>query len=291
MDVDGLFCKVDDFCKDFEATYKTQLLSSGQSKRNRNLSLSISEMMSIILLFQQSCYRHFKGFYTRFVTEQMRTYFPTLISYSRFIQLMPRVMVYLIAFLNSIRGKTTGISYVDSTTISVCKNKRIKQHKVFRGIATRGKSSMGWFYGFKLHIIVNDNGELLAWKLTQGHIDDRKPVPYLCTHLFGKLFADKGYISQSLTESLLKKGTRLFTSVRSNMKNKLLPLFDRILLRKRFIIETINDQLKNISQIEHSRHRSPLNFIVNLVAGLISYQLQPKKPSLNLCQTELALFS
>ena len=148
---------------------------------------------------------------------------------------------------------------------------------------------MGWFFGFKLHVIVNEKGELLAWKLRQGHVDDRKPVPDLCKHIFGKLFGDKGYISQSLTQTLLRQGIRLFTTLRSNMKHKVLPLIDRLLLRKRFIIETINDQLKNISQIEHSRHRSPLNFIVNLVAGLIAYQLQPKKPSLNLNPYNLAL--
>ena len=82
----------------------------------------------------------------------------------------------------------------------------------------------------------------------------------------------------------MQQGIHLITKLKSNMKNKLMVMTDKLLLRKRSIIETINDQLKNISQIEHSRHRSPLNFLVNLVSGLIAYTHQPKKPSLNLSQ-------
>jgi len=139
---------------------------------------------------------------------------------------------------------------------------------------------MGWFYGFKLHLIVNDMGELLAVHLTTANTDDRKPVDAMTKDLFGKLFGDKGYISQKLFESLYERGLELITNIRKNMKNSLMKLEDSLLLRKRFIIETINDQLKNISQIEHSRHRKPVNFAVNLIAGLIAYTYQPKKPSI-----------
>ena len=149
---------------------------------------------------------------------------------------------------------------------------------------------MGWFFGFKLHFIINDSGEIISWAITKGNIDDRHPVPDLAKTVKGKLFGDKGYISQPLFEKLFSQGTQLITSIRSNMKNKLMPIFDRILLRKRSIIETINDQLKNISQIEHSRHRSPINFLVNLIAALSAYQLKPKKPSLNLHFQQLSLF-
>ena len=149
---------------------------------------------------------------------------------------------------------------------------------------------MGWFYGFKLHLIVNERGELLTFRLTPGNVDDRHPVPRLVRELFGKLFGDKGYLSQSLFEMLFESGIELITNVRKNMNNRLMPLTDKLLLRKRAIIETINDQLKNISQIEHTRHRSVANFLVNLVAGLIAYCHQPKKPSLNLVPpSELAL--
>ena len=142
---------------------------------------------------------------------------------------------------------------------------------------------MGWFYGFKLHVVVNDAGELLSCCVSAANVHDTQPVPKLAAHLFGKLFGDKGYISKKLFEALFNAtGLHLLTKLRKNMKNALISLDDKLLLRKRAIIESINDQLKNISQIEHTRHRSPLNFLVNLFAGLIAYCLQPKKPSLGI---------
>ena len=170
---------------------------------------------------------------------------------------------------------------MDATAIKVCHNKRIPRHKVFAGIAARGKTTMGWFYGFKLHLIVNDRGEILACQLTPGNIDDRKPLLYLAKTLFGKLFGDKGYISQPLFDQLLAQGLELITPRRKNMQKRLMPPEDKLLLRKRSIIETINDQLKNISQIEPTRHRSIANSLVNLVCGLIAYCCQEKKPSLH----------
>ena len=140
-----------------------------------------------------------------------------------------------------------------------------------------------WFFGFKLHLVVNEQGELLNLKVTPGNIDDRQPVPDLLGSLFGQVFADRGYVSHSLCEKLfLEQGIEFFAKPRRNMKNCLMRLNDKLLSRKRSIIETIIDQLKNISQIEHSRHRSPVNFAVNLLCGLIAYSHQPKKPSLDL---------
>jgi len=142
---------------------------------------------------------------------------------------------------------------------------------------------LGWFFGFKLHLVFNDCGELLNTALTLGNTDDRKPVPNLVKHLFGKLFGDKGYLSQSLFEQLLRDfDIQLITKLKSNMKNRLIDLADKLLLRKRAIVECIIDQLKNISQIEHSRHRSVTNFVVNILCALIAYSHQPKKPSLHL---------
>jgi hypothetical protein len=181
-------------------------------------------------------------------------------------------------------GKVTGISFIDSTDITVCDNRRIHNHKVFESIAQRGKSSMGWFYGFKLHLVVNDKGELLSFTVTPGNVSDINPnvIDTLTKNLFGQLFGDRGYISSNLFQSLLDNGIHLVTKVRKNMKNKLMPLVDKILLRKRALIETINDELKNMCQIEHTRHRSIANFMVNLISGLTAYTYFPKKPSLHL---------
>ena len=279
-----LFCDVDDFCQDFLPVWRNQLLSAGEIQRQRARSLSISEIMTILIHFHQSHYRHFKAYYTEYVLERLQGEFPGLVSYTRFVEFIPSVLLPLCIYLRkNCLGTCTGISFIDSTSLAVCKNPRIHAHKVFSGLAKRGKTSTGWFFGFKLHLIFNDRGELLNLRLTPGNVDDRKPVPRMVRKLFGKLFADKGYLSKKLFEELLRTfHVQLITGIRSNMKNRLMPLMDKLLLRKRAITETIIDQLKNISQIEHSRHRSPINFLVNLLGGLIAYCHQPKKPSLHL---------
>ena len=244
--------------------------------------------MTIIIHFHQSHYRDFKTYYTDHVCQHLRAEFPNLVSYERFVSLIPSVLGPLGAYLKSLYGRCRGISFIDSTALMVFDNHRIHNHKVFAGVAQRGKGSMGWFYGFKLHLVVNDCGELLACQITSGNVDDREPVPTLCKRLFGKLIADLGYISQALFEQLLDSlGLQFITKLRKNMKNRLLPLIDKLLLRKRAIIESIVDQFKTISQIEHTRHRSPVNCFINILAGLIAYSHQPKKPSLNLFPTAL----
>ena len=216
----------------------------------------------------------------------------TAIKRARFIALLPSVLGPLSAYLRQQYGHCTGISFIDSTTLSVCDNHRIHCHRAFEGLAERGKSSMGWFYGFKLHFVVNDCGELLACRLTSGNVDDRTPVPILCSRLYGKLIGDKDYLSQPLFEQLMETfGLQLITKIKSNMKNRLMNLIDKLLLRKRSIVETVIDQLKNISQIEHTLHRSPVNFLVNVIAGLIAYCHQPKKPSLNINRFQPALIA
>jgi len=278
------FCDVDDFCQYFEPKWERHQLKSGLRQRRRKSRLSLSEVMTIIIHFHQSGYRTFKAYYLNHVQRHLNKEFPNLVSYSRFVRLMAQAMVPLIWYLITHCGQCTGISFVDSTPIQVCHNRRIKRHKVFAGLAAHGKTSMGWFYGFKLHLVVNEYGEILAFQLTPGNVDDRKPVPVLFKDLFGKVFADRGYISQDLFDELLQEQVQLITGIRKNMQNRLMIWTDKLLLRKRSIIETINDQLKNISQIEHSRHRSFINFLVNLVSGLIAYCLQPKKPSLHIHQ-------
>jgi hypothetical protein len=198
------------------------------------------------------------------------------------VELMPRAVVPLCAYLQTRLGQCSGISFIDSTSLKVCHNRRIHSHKVFEGCARRGKTSVDWFFGFKLHLVINDCGELLSLRLTPGNTDDRRPVPELVKELFGKLFGDKGYISQPLFETLYMDGLQLVTKLKTKMKNRLVSMFDRIMLRKRAIIESVMDQLKNISQIEHRRHRSVANCFVNLLAGLVAYTFREKKPALNI---------
>ncbi len=294
--VTAIFCSIDDFCLVFELALKKKQLSTVKKTRNRKFKMSTSEILTITVLFHLSGFRNFKHFYIFYVQKYLKGEFPETVSYNRFTELMQSNMLALSLYMKTCYlGKCTGISFIDSTPIRVCNNKRIYRNKVFKNIATRGKSTMGWFYGFKLHIIVNDKGELLEFVITQANIDDRFPLKQddFLSKIFGKLYADKGYVSKELTTLLFDQGLHLVTGIRNNMKNVLMTMRDKILLRKRSVIETINDQLKNIAQAEHSRHRSFCNFITNLVASLIAYSFQDKKPSIKFeteSTNQLALF-
>jgi hypothetical protein len=279
--ISDIFCLVDEFCKDFDETTRTFILGI-PSKRPPIMSKS--EVISICLLFHLSGFRCFKHFYMFYVQRHMQGEFPKTVSYNRFVELSQSVLMPMTIFLKTCcLGACSGISFVDSTPIRVCNNKRIKRNKVFKGIAEVGKSTMGWFYGFKLHIVINDRGEIVNFAITQANVDDREPLKNesFLKAVFGKLFADKGYISEKLTNILFVNDIHLVTSIRNNMKNSLMTMSDKILLRKRSVIETVNDELKNICQLEHSRHRSFANFIANIVAGLIAYSFLPKKPSIS----------
>ena len=238
LSLEELFCSVDDFCQTFEPQWKQQLLGVGLKLRNRQRSLSLSEIMTILIAFHQSCYRNFKTYYLEKVQTQWHNHFPKLVSYNRFVEWMPSTLIPLCAYLRSCFGTCTAISFMDSTSLKVCHNRRINQHKVFQNIAARGKTSVDWFFGLKLHLVVNDKGELLNFQVTPGNLDDRKPVPELLRHLFGKVFADKGYISQAMFKELLETmGVQVITKLKRNMKQRLMPLSDRLLLRKRAVIE------------------------------------------------------
>ena len=276
-----LFCQIDDFCQEtLPLLEKNQTTHSGRRRRRRRLAQS--EILTILVAIHQSAYRNFKSFYLVHVCQNWRSEFPGLVSYNRFIEFIPSVLWLMKAYLNGLMGTCSGISFIDSTALVVCQNPRIKQHKVFAGIAQRGKTSEGWFFGFKLHLVINDEGQLLNLALTAGNVNDVTPAKDLLGHLFGKVYGDKGYISGPLFKELFEQGVTLITKLRKNMKPKMMRLTDRILLRKRALIETVIDQLKNVSQVEHSGHRAAVGFLWNLMGALIAYCHQPKKPSLNL---------
>jgi Transposase DDE domain len=287
MDIVRLFYDCDEFCREFLPQLHARQVAQGTGQRERESSLSLSEVMTLVILFQTSGFRNFKTFYLQHVCRHLTPAFPHLVSYSRFVELEAEVLLPLAAFLTTRFGTCTGLSFIDSTPLKVCHNLRIKSHKVFRGVAQRGVSSTGWFYGFKVHLVINEQGDLLAAMFTPGNVDDRKPVPKLARRVWGKLFGDRGYISHDLFTRLWGHGVQLVTRLKKKMKNALLPLLDKILLRKRSLIETVNDQLKNICQLEHTRHRSLTNCVVNVLAALIAYTYQEKKPALHFTVDEL----
>ena len=256
-----LYCDVDDFCKVFIPQWQKQLLEDGTRKRQRECRMTMSEIMTIVISFHMSHYRDFKNYYIGYVSQFYHKDFPNLLSYTRFLEIMQRDISPMCAYFILLKGQPTGIEFIDSTT--------------------------GWFYGFKLHIIVNYKSEIVAAKVTTGNVHDTQPVAELARGLTDKLYGDKGYLSKALEKKLFDKGVKLITTVRKNMKAKAMSLWDRAMLSKRFIIETINDQLKNTSFIEHSRHRSMNGFMLNLMAGLVAYCLKENKPSLKLSDLEL----
>ena len=282
IDLTKAFSDVDDFCKVFMPAWLQSLLPAEKPQREREFTMSPSEVMTILILFHCSGFRNLKIFYTGYVSRMLNREFPNRVSYNRFVELEKSVLVPLCAYLNTRRVTSRGIAFVDSTPLRVCHNRRIPRHETFKDIAARGKTSVDWFYGFKLYLVIDDQGELVSFLVTPGNVDDRKRLKKMVKFIKGKLFGDKGYISKALQETLWEQGIQLITKLRRNMKKVFLEDFDKIMLRKRSIIETVNDQLKNISQLEHTRHRSLANFMVNVVCALIAYSWQPKKPSLNL---------
>ena len=282
-----IFCLVDDFCKEFEKAKKGHVLTreNGKKRRNKPCNLSDSEVITLLIFFHIGQFRNLKHYYLHYVQVHLRKEFPKTVSYNRFIELQQKAIIPMAIFLKtSCLGECTGVSFIDSTPLRACHIRREHSNKVFKGLAAKGQCSIGWFFGFKLHLIINDKGEILDFMLTQGNVDDREPLKNKSFHdkIFGKLFGDKGYISQTLFEQLFINGIHLITKLRKNMKNSLMHIQDKIMLKKRALIETVNDELKNICQLEHTRHRSFENFLTNLLSGLIAYSFFPKKPALNL---------
>jgi hypothetical protein len=235
--------------------------------------------MSIEIMFHLSGFRDFKTFYEYGIKGRYQGHFKELPCYERFVQLKKKLFLPLSILLQSLRGEKNGLYIADSTSIAVCHNKRISSHKVFKDLAARGKTSMGWFYGFKLHVVINSKGELIAVKFTTGNTDDRSALEAMTKELQGKLFADKGYISKTLFTKLWKRGLQLITGIRKNMKNHLMPLLDKLMLRGRFIVESVFHVMKNHMNLEHSRHRTHVNFCVNLLACLVAYSFRKNKPA------------
>ena len=272
------FCQFDDFCQAFGPHWQARLLSQGAQpakKRGPQAGLADSEIMTILVLYHSSQFRHFKAFYEGVVLTWLRSAFPKAPCYARFIALTHHVGVPLTVFRLSRMGRRTGIYYIDSTALPVCHTRRIGRHKVFAGLAARGKTSTGWFFGFKLHLVFNHERQIVALKLTPGHVNDTTPVPDLTQELIGTVFGDKGYVGQDLAHKLLRRGLALMTRVRRNMKRLPVSFLDKALLNGRQIVETIIGHIKEFSSLCLPKHRSVVNAFTHLTAALVAYQLNP----------------
>jgi hypothetical protein len=279
-----IFYETDEFCKQFKKQFKGKLLSNGKNKRNRAFQLSLSEIMTIMICYHESGYKTFKDFYEKHVLIYMKADFHPLVSYNRFLELRQKSLAPMLMFLqlNGLR-RCTGISYIDSFPLKACHVKRSYSHKTFKGFAQKGKTSVGWFYGFKLHVVINHLGEIVSFCITPGNVSDNNEnvLTKLTKKVFGKLFGDRGYLTnEELFKKLYSKGVHLFTKIRKNMKNKLLSMQDKRLLRKRGIIESVGSLLKESESLEHTRHRSLSGFLAHVIATLVAYNFRKKKPSI-----------
>jgi len=277
----SIFCEIDDFCKELEKNISQPLLTGpSKGKRGPACCLSVSEIMMIQVLFQMIGYRNFKIFYTGFLQIYWKKYFPNAPSYSRFVELIHRALLPLTLFTQFKSGKKTGIYYIDGSCLPVCHLRRSKRNKVFKEIAQYGRTSVGWFFGLKVHLVINNLGELIAFKITRGNIHDGAAAGSLLSSLEGLAFGDKGYIGKKLFDELFKKGLKLITRKRKNMKDKLVVnSYEKQLLNQPNLIETVFDCLKHSYHIWHTRHRSIFNAMTNLMAALAAYAIEPLKLS------------
>lgn len=278
------------FCDDFEQVFQPYCQKKLLGRPSEGI-MSKSEMMSIYIFYHHSGIRCFKWFYNFAVLGHLGSYFPLAYSYSHFIQRLPSIQLDLFAFLCLFcLAAPSQANFIDSKKLSVCHNKRIYQHKTFKDIASRGKTSVGWFYGFKLHLIINQFAQIVRFKITTGRIADNNQnlLEQFLSDLKGSFYGDKGYLTK-LKEKFSEQGLMLITKTRSNMKKEKLSPEESHYLKKRGLIETVFDLLNSVCDLEHTRHRSPKNFISNCYAALIAYCFLDYKPVINQYQEKLNL--
>lgn len=276
-----IFIACDDFDKNLQSWLPAH--SIGELKRpTRTPNLCDSELMTLLIFYQWSGYKNFQYYYQQHALVVLKTHFPKMPTYHRFLELMPRVAHKMCWFLqlNCLSAAQTGTYFIDSKALPVCHNKRIHQHKVFEGIAARGKTSMGWFFGVKIHFIINELGEIVNFQFTAGNVADNNHelLKRMLCELQGTCYGDKGYITK-LFPSFYEQGLKIVTKLKSNMKNKLMDIKEKLNLKKRGVIESVNDILMTVFDIEHTRHRSPINAFTHMLAALVAYSFYDKKPS------------
>lgn len=280
-----IFCEVYDFLK--TADFKSRILACEERKNlGRKQKMTKVDVITILIFYNFSKRTTFKDFYELDVLGLLKSAFDYVVSYNRFLELIGKMLQEILGFLCSkCLGRPTPVNFIDSTSYEVCNIYRASSHKVFNGFAQKGKTSTGWFFGMKLHLIINMYGEIVSFYLTSGNIHDanEKIIDKLTEGLTDKLVGDRGYLSTKIFNNLWSKGIKLITKIRKNMKNKLMDFEEKMLLRKRAVIESVFSKLKESYHLEHARHRSKDNFLGHLLAALCAYKFDPKKPSIYAC--------
>lgn len=282
LDSTELFCVIDDFFLKFESVYWEFLKQNSRCLRIRPAQLSISEIIFIAIWYKTSHFNNFKAFFTSLKHDKWHL-FKSLPCYQRMIYLVNTHQLALHFAL--MKGHQSAYLWIDSTTLVVCKNQRIQRHKSLSAIATRGKSSMGWFFGCKLHLLMNQSGEIVNTALSNGHIADIKIVERLVEGLAAKLYADRGYISHNLKTKLNDQDIDLITHHRKNMRFIQLSKADEYHLKQRNKIETLFSLLKGTYNLVTSKARSVAGYLAGVYASLCAYQLcHQNKPMIRIME-------
>ena len=290
IDLTELYVEIDDFCRKFSESLNNKLLGEKSKKINIDTcGLNLSEVLTILVFYHYSRFDCLKHYYLIKVSRELKQYFPKLPSYNRFNERIQDVALLGALFLQYKQVSFSGVGYIDSTPMEVCTKKRTSSHKVFKFVAALGKSSKGWFYGFKLHVICDFMGNIVRCRITAGNQNDLKVAVSMLKDFKGKIYGDKGYIGKKEFMQLLDNGLIMVTGIKKNMKNRLLEMWDKILLRKRSLIESIFNVMKNTLHLEHSRHRSIINAGVYMITTLIAYCLKPNKPKIKFNTQETQL--
>jgi len=276
-----LFLEIDDFCIVFDQWIEAHSNKDFPRPRFEGI-MHTSEILTIIVFYHFSGYKCFQYYYQELVQQELKLYFPKQVGYKRFLQLISKSIPHLHVFIKwkSMFSEKTGIYFIDSKKLPVCHNRRIHNHQVFKGLAARGRTSTGWFYGLKLHLVVNNIGQIMNFTFTSGNVSDSNPevLKHVLFKLKGNCYGDKGYLSKIFAE-LYSQGLKLVTKIRKNMKNKLIELKEKYHLFKRAIIESVFDILMTVFDIDHTRHRSPQNAMAHMLGALAAYSFMDQKPS------------
>jgi hypothetical protein len=288
IDLTELYVEIDDFCRKFVRSLDGYLVGNAKIIIDTP-GLSLSEVMTILVYYHFSKFDCLKHYYLIKSISDFKVAFPKLPSYNRFVERIPEVAILAMIYLQYRQTKFNGAGYIDATPLRVSHNKRTNSHKVFKLTAKLGKSSMGWFYGFKLHVICDFAGNIIKCRITNGSANDLKIGADMMKDLKGKMYADKGYIGKKEFLKLLNSGLILITGIKKNMKDRLLELWDKILLKKRSLIESVYNIMKNTLHLEHSRHRSVVNAGIYYITTLIAYCWKPNKPHIRFNKQETKL--